>query len=172
MSILAKKNVIIVSLLVVFATTTLRLSLKNRENESFLLRQDTRASSSDTAKNSRVLNIHIVPHSHDDVGWLKTVDQYFYGLNQSIQRASVNDILDSIIGALLENPSRTFTYVEQKYFSMWWEQQKEAVKDSVRFLVKNEQLNFVNGGWCMHDEATTHFLGMIDQTSLGMFANI
>lgn len=22
---------------------------------------------------------HLIPHSHDDVGWLKTVDQYFAG---------------------------------------------------------------------------------------------
>lgn len=118
-------------------------------------------------ENPRVLNVHVVPHTHDDVGWLKTVDEYFYGLNTSIVDVCVKDILDTVIQALLENPSRTFTYVEQKFFSMWWELQDDSIRDSVRFLVSNEQLNFVNGGWCMHDEAATHYMGMIDQTTLG-----
>jgi hypothetical protein len=120
-----------------------------------------------THNDSKVLNVHIVPHTHDDVGWPKTVEQYYFGLNNSIQHAAVHEIIDLVVAALLEHPSRTFTYVEQKFFSMWWERQTDAVKDSVRFLVANQQLNFANGGWCMHDKATTHYMGMIDQTTLG-----
>ena len=114
-----------------------------------------------------VLNVHVVPHTHDDVGWLKTVEQYYNGLNMTIQKACVRDILDAVVDSLLDNPSRTFTYVEQKFFSMWWNEQTDAIKDAVRFLVANQQLSFVNGGWCMHDEAATHYMGMIDQTTLG-----
>lgn len=31
------------------------------------------------------INVHLVPHSHLDVGWLKTVDQCYMGANNSIQ---------------------------------------------------------------------------------------
>ena len=59
------------------------------------------------------LTVHLVPHSHDDVGWLKTVDQYFVGSNNSIQGACVINTLDSVVDALARDPARKFVVVEQ-----------------------------------------------------------
>ncbi|RNE99561.1 putative lysosomal alpha-mannosidase precursor [Trypanosoma rangeli] len=111
--------------------------------------------------------VHLVAHTHDDMGWLKTVEQYQYGLNNTIQMADVNTILSSVIGGLLVNPKRKFTYVEIGFFSRWWEQQSPATRKIVQALVAEGRLQFANGGWCMHDEASTHFIDMIDQTTIG-----
>ena len=37
----------------------------------------------------------------------------------------------------------------------------------VKELVKNKQLEFVNAGWCMNDEAGAHYNAIIDQMTLG-----
>ncbi|KAG9146043.1 hypothetical protein Leryth_016602 [Lithospermum erythrorhizon] len=113
------------------------------------------------------LNVHLVPHSHDDVGWLKTIDQYYVGSNNSIQVACVENILDSVVMSLLRDPYRKFVFAEMAFFDRWWRRQSAEVQQSVRKLVDSGQLEFVNGGWCMHDEATCHYIDMIDQTTLG-----
>ncbi|GMP34301.1 hypothetical protein CsSME_00007221 [Camellia sinensis var. sinensis] len=59
------------------------------------------------------LNVHMVPHSHDDVGWLKTIDQYYVGSNNTIQEACVQNVLDSLIPALLADKNRKFIFAEQ-----------------------------------------------------------
>ena len=114
------------------------------------------------------VNIHFVPHTHDDVGWLKTVDQYYYGANESIQVAGVQYILDSVIPELMLDATRHFIYVEMAFFMRWWREQDDVMRDTVRKLVSNGQLEFINGGWCMNDEAGTHYNAIIDQMSLGL----
>jgi alpha-mannosidase len=63
-----------------------------------------------------VLNVHLIPHTHDDGGWLKTVDEYYTGQNNSIQHANVQFVLDTVVEFLSQNPDRTFVEVEQAFF--------------------------------------------------------
>ncbi|CAK65951.1 unnamed protein product (macronuclear) [Paramecium tetraurelia] len=113
------------------------------------------------------LTVHVIPHSHDDVGWLKTVEQYFYGLRNDYQWANVEYVIDSYIEELQRDQSRKFIQVETKFFKMWWDQQNETTRGITRELVQNRQLQFISGGWCMNDEATTYYEDIIDQMTLG-----
>ena len=122
-----------------------------------------------TARNSSSppLNIHLIAHSHDDIGWLKTVDEYFYGLRNDIQNAGVQYILDSVVRALHRNPERKFIYVEVGFFYRWWKNADDLMKNITYKLVQNGQLEFINGGWCMHDEATPYYEDLIGNMAAG-----
>lgn len=113
--------------------------------------QSTRQLATSCETEPGLLNVHIVPHSHDDVGWLKTLDQYYWGANNSITtEGGVKYILDSAVLALQKDPARRFIYSEQAYFSRWWAQQTADVQTVVRQLVASGQLQMINGGWVMH----------------------
>ncbi|XP_050392996.2 lysosomal alpha-mannosidase [Patella vulgata] len=114
-----------------------------------------------------MINVHLVPHTHDDVGWLKTVDQYYYGDHNDIALAGVQYILDSVIPQLVSDPSKRFIYVEIAFFSRWWREQTDSMRHVVKGLVAEGRLEFILGGWSMDDEATTHYNAIIDQHTLG-----
>lgn len=90
-----------------------------------------------------------------------SVDEYY---TQKVQY-----ILDTVVDQLQKDVNRKFMFVEQAFFQRWWNELKPQQQAIVRRLVQEtKQLDLsVNGGWCMHDEATPHFTAMVDQTRLG-----
>ena len=86
------------------------------------------------------LQVHLVPHTHDDVGWLKTIDQYYYGANNSIQHAGVRNILDSVIPQLTADHTKRFIYVEIAFFKCWWNEQTEAMRDPSKETSSREKV--------------------------------
>jgi alpha-mannosidase len=103
--------------------------------------------------------VHLVPHSHGDTGWQITVDQYFF--------TEVYYVVDTVVDQLEKDPMRHFIYVETGFFARWWDEQPDDRRNVTKALVANGQLEFINGAWCMHDEAAPFYVEMVDQTTRG-----
>lgn len=77
------------------------------------------------------------------------------------------DVIDTVIDQLAQDPMRHFIYVETGFFARWWDTQPPKKKALTKQLVEAGQLEFINGAWCMHDEASPYYVEMIDQTTRG-----
>jgi lysosomal alpha-mannosidase len=113
-----------------------------------------------TETDPKKLNIHIISHSHDDVGWLKTVDGYY--------EEDVKHIITNVVQSLNKKANRKFTQVETYYTNRWWNEQNNETKELVLKLLNSGQLSFTNGGYCVNDEGMTHYSSIIDQMTLGL----
>lgn len=118
----------------------------------------TRAGSNSSATTPS-LNVFILPHSHDDPGWVRTSDQYFDFF--------VRHIYTTVVEALAADKSRKFQAVEMIYFHQWWQQASVQQQVSARRLIHNGQLSFAVGGWVMPDEATTDYADLIETMTAG-----
>lgn len=50
---------------------------------------------------------------------------------------------------------------------MWWVRQDNETQQTVKDLVAEGRFEFVNGGWSMHDEASSHYEDMINNMWIG-----
>lgn len=107
-----------------------------------------------------VLNVHLICHSHNDVGWTETPDV--------IYSEYVQEIYSSVTAALQKSRDRKYVSAETVFFERWWQDQLPPRRNSVRKLVLEGQLEMVGGGWVQNDEATTHYSAIVDQMTLGM----
>lgn len=93
------------------------------------------------------------------------------GLNNSIQFASVDTIVSSVVRALQPEVQETwgscsdatFSFVEVAYLWRWWRQQNQNVRNIFLNRVKQGSVAIVSGGWTMHDEATTYYVDIMDE---------
>ncbi|CAG4967828.1 unnamed protein product [Colias eurytheme] len=114
------------------------------------------------------LNVHIIAHSHMDAGWVKTFDEYYYGTKTTISTANVQLIYHSVLSELLHDKRRKFTFSETAYFWRWWKEQRAATRSTFKSLVVEGRVQFAGGGWVQADEATTHYIQLIDQYTWGL----
>lgn len=112
-----------------------------------------------SSPNSESLVIHLVPHSHVDQGWLKTVDG---------NEEAVFDILNSVTQHLDLDVKRRFVWAETWYFRRWFDILSNAKRERVKRLVRDGRFEFVGGGLVSaHDEAMSSQRLLVEQFADG-----
>jgi alpha-mannosidase len=101
------------------------------------------------------LKVFVLPHSHNDPGWLMTFQQYF--------DSATKNILDNIVKKLTQYKDLKFIWTEICFLDLWWQSASNGQKDDFKKLVNEGRLEIMTGGWVMTDEANVHLYAMLDQ---------
>ncbi|ODM86989.1 Alpha-mannosidase 2, partial [Orchesella cincta] len=105
------------------------------------------------------VQIYLLPFSHNDPGWLRTFEGYFYSKSKHILNHSVS--------ALPKYENMTFAWSEIAFLSKWWDEASPAQKEVFKELVTQGRIEILTGGWVMADEGTSTLYGLVHQLTEG-----
>ena len=107
------------------------------------------------------INIHVIPHTHLDPGWLNTPEEYYY--NERIE-----DIFNTMLYTLLVDREKTFVINELFYFLKWYNSKDKKSQSNIKKLINQKRVEFVSGGYVVNDEATPLYYNIMDQIRIGL----
>lgn len=104
------------------------------------------------------LEVYLVPHSHNDAGWLQNAEWYY----ENKCKLTLNNMLT----ILEENPNRKFCWAETFFLSKYLKDFPDRKKDFMKFI-KEGRFELISGGWVQNDEALTDFEAVLRQMEAG-----
>lgn len=111
-----------------------------------------------------------IPHSHDDLGWLRTIEDYY---DEKVSRifATVIDQLEKSREIDQDRFRKKFVYSEIGYLKLFLNSDPEKTQERIDRLISliySHQWEFVNGGISMSDSACPHYEDIISNYFNGL----
>ena len=91
---------------------------------------------------------HLIPHSHQDLGWLKTEQGYY--------KDAVESVIKTSLKYMENNPQAKFVLSDMGFVRMHFMKHPEDIP-RMRNLTRTGQLNIINGAYVLNDEAGCAF---------------